>query len=164
MAATPKVVDYSNVKDAGKFRPARVKEGDYRCVIEAVDDHTKDGEKVSTQWVFTIKIKGKRGTYPYYASHTDPKQAWKSRNLCLAAGLAAPKKRVKLDPNKLVGKEIGAAFEDDEYDNRVKSTIVAVFPVDELSGDKPADDVEDVDEDVEPGDEDDVDDLDLEEV
>ena len=170
MAATAKVVDFSNVKDAGAFRPARVKEGDYPATITNVDDHLKEGEKVSTQWVFTIKLDGKRGTYPYYASHTDAKQAWKIRNLCLAAGLQAPKKRVKLDPNKLVGKTIGAAMEDDEYDGKIKSVVAAVFPTSELpakvgKGSTSDDDVDEVDaDDVEPGDDDDVDDLDLEEV
>lgn len=169
MAATAKVVDWTNVKDGGKFQPRRVPEGDYRMKIVGVDDHLKDGQKVSEQWVFTLQIPGKRGTYPLYCNHVDAKQAWKIRNLCLAAGMQAPKKRVKLDPNKLVGKEIGAALEDDEYDGKIKSVIVATFPASELESDQPAgsgkvtdDDEED---DVDSSDDDeDLDDVDLEEV
>jgi hypothetical protein len=166
MPATAKVIDFSQTKDGGRFRPVRVKEGDYRCVVDSVDDHLKEGEKTSTQWVFTIKIKGRRGTYPYYASHSDPKTAFKARNLAMACGLKVPKSRAKLDPNKLVGKEIGAAFEDDEFEGKVKSTVAAVFPVSELGqNNSSADEVDAVDEDAtEPDADEDVDDLDLEEV
>lgn len=164
MAATAKVIDMTNVKERGPFNPLRVKAGDYRATITDVKDHTKEGEKVSNSWVFTIKLKGKRGTYPYYVNHTEAKQAWKVRNLCIAAGLAVPKKKVKVDPNKLVGKDIGVSMDDEEYESKIKSVIVATFPTSELTDDAPTDD-DTPDEDTDAEDDaDDVDDLDLEEV
>lgn len=130
--AKAKTLDFTGVKDGGgNFRPRRKPEGDYFATIAAVADHTsKAGED---GWVFTIKVDGDpRSSYPYYVNF-DAAQLWKSRNLCIAAGLKVPSSKVKLDPNKLVGKSIGIALEDDEYEGRVKSTVAAVFPLDDVS-------------------------------
>jgi hypothetical protein len=158
----------TNVRDAGQFNPQRVPAGDYRLIVKAVNDHKKEGEKTSVQWVFTMALVGReRLTYPYYVNHTDPKFAWKIRNLCIAAGMAVPKKRVKVDPNKLVGKTIGAALDDDEYEGKKKSVITATFPASDVTSTPvKSDDPEDVEvEDVDTGDEDvDLDDVDLEEI
>lgn len=138
-AAKAKTLDFTGVKDAsGNFRPRRKAEGDYFATIVAVADHTsKEARKSDTDaapdnWVFTIKVDGdSRSTYPYYVGF-DPNQLWKARGLCLAAGMKVPPAKVKLDPNKLVGKSIGIALEDDEYEGKVKSAIVAVMPLDDL--------------------------------
>lgn len=165
MAATPKVIDMTNVKDAGQFNPQRVPAGDYKAKVTAVADHKKEGEKVSVQWVFTIALETRaRATYPYYVNHTDAKFAWKVRNLCIAAGLSVPKKKVKVDPNKLVGKTIGISLDDDEYEGKKKSVIVATFPASDVtSTPKATEDDDDEIEDVDTTDED-LDEVDLEEV
>lgn len=127
-----RTLDFSGVKDGGgSFRPRRRPEGDYYGHIVAVADHeSKEGNE---SWVFTIKVDGDaRASYPYYVNF-EKNQLWKSRNLCIAAGIKVPSAKVKLDPNKLVGKAIGLALVDDEYEGRVKSAIDAVFPLDELS-------------------------------
>lgn len=137
MAATKRAVDFTNVKDASQFNTPRVPEGDYRAKILSVDDHASQGSKTPNNWVFTVQLVSKsRGAYPYYVGWDD-KQAWKIRNLCIAAGMAVPKKKVNVDPNKLVGKEIGVAMEDDEYNDREKSVIASVFPTSDLSADHP---------------------------
>ena len=170
MAATAKVIDMTDVKDRGQFNPQRVPAGDYRVIVKAVDDHKKEGEKVSVQWVFTLALVGReRLTYPYYVNHTDAKFAWKVRNICIAADLAVPKKRVKVDPNKLVGKTIGVALDDDEYEGKKKSVITATFPASDVTSTPvdvrrdDEDEVEDVDLTDDSGDED-LDEVDLEEV
>jgi hypothetical protein len=171
VAATAKIIDMTNVKDRGQFNPQRVPAGDYRLIVKAVDDHKKEGEKTSVQWVFTLALAGReRLTYPYYVNHTDPKFAWKVRNLFIAAGMAVPKKRVKVDPNKLVGKTIGAALDDDEYEGKKKSVITATFPASDVTSspatsknDDDAEDVE-VDDDVDTGDDEDLDEVELEEI
>jgi hypothetical protein len=134
--ATKRVVDFTKVKEQGNFNPRHKPAGDYRMKITKVDDHTsKSG---NDNWVFTIvPTTDQRATYPYYVS-ADPEQAWKIRNLLLAAGVSVPKKKVAVDPNKLlVGKEIGVTLEDDEYEGRMKSSIVQTFPVDDLEEDAP---------------------------
>jgi hypothetical protein len=140
MAATAQAMDFTNVKDAGQFNPKRVPEGPYKAKILKVEDHTSGNAKAANNWVFTIQLTAanrSRGTYPYYCGF-DEKQAWKIRNLLIAAGMAVPKKKVKVDPNKLVGKTIGVEMEDDEYEGKKKSVITATFPADELDSDSPA--------------------------
>jgi hypothetical protein len=130
MGATVRTLDFTGVKEGGEFRPRRRPEGDYYAHIVKVEDH--ESKSGNDTWLFTIKIDGdSRAAYPYYVG-TDDNQLWKVRGIFVGAGVQVPSKRVKADPNKLVGKAVGVALEDDEYEGRVKSTIAAVFPVSDL--------------------------------
>lgn len=130
MGATAKTLDFTGVKEGGDFRPRRRPEGDYYAHIVKVEDH--ESKSGNDTWLFTVKIDGdSRAAYPYYVG-TDDNQLWKVRSMFVGAGVQVPSKRVKADPNKLVGKAIGVALEDDEYEGRIKSTIAAVFPIDDL--------------------------------
>jgi hypothetical protein len=177
MTATARAMNFTNVSDGGQFQPRRVPAGDYKAKITAVEDHTSKGSNVADNWVFTIVLTSRaRNTYPYYCGFDD-KQAWKVRGLCMATGIAVPKKRVKVDPNKLVNKFIGVAMEDDEYEGKMKSVIVGVFPVSELAEDYPgagkgssskasatASDDDDSTDDADDVSDADAEDLDLEEI
>jgi hypothetical protein len=144
MAATARAVDLTNVKEGGTFRPRRKPEGDYRAKIVKADDHIKEGKLPG--WVLTVMVEGDaRSTYAYYLN-PDPKQAWKIGGICRAAGLNVKNVRIKFDPNKLVGKGIGIALEDDEYEGRLKSSIADVFPMSEVGGN--ADEEPDVEDEV----------------
>lgn len=152
MAATPAVVDMSKVKERGDFNPKQLPDGDYLAKVTKVVDHkSKAGNK---SWLYTISItspKGKGATYPYYCG-VDADQLWKVRNLFVAAGLNVPKKKVRLDPNKAVGRAIGVTLEEDEpYNGKIKSVIASVMPVSEVG-----DAEDDADEDDEEADEEDV--------
>jgi len=138
MAVSAKAFDFTNVKERSEFNKKRQTEGDYRGKITAVAD-AKAKDDVP-QWLFTIEA-GK-GTYPYYCKHQE-NQFWKIRNLLIAAGKNVPKKKVNVDPNSLVGREIGVTLEDAEYEGRPQSEIAGVIPLSELS----ADDLDDEDED-----------------
>jgi hypothetical protein len=143
MAATARAVDLTNVKEGGNFRPRRKPEGDYKAKIVKADDHLKDGKEPG--WVLTIMVHGDaRSTYPYYLS-SEEKQAWKIRGICIAAGINVKTARIKFDPNRLVGREIGIALEDDEYNGRERSSIADVFTVAEVGAN--------ADEDAPEGDE-----------
>lgn len=166
MAATPQIADFTNVKDTteGSFRPRAIPDGDYVAKVTAVEDHTsKAGNK---GWVFTLVIESvARASYPYYCT-LDEKSLWKVRNLFVGAGMTVPAKRVKIDPNKLVGKRVGVATIQEEFNDKIKSSIDAVFPVSDVqtvtAGGKKAaaasDDADDADD--APADED----LDIEEI
>lgn len=133
MGASAKAVDFSGVKERGDFNPRRVKEGDYAAKIVKVEDG-KSKKTDEFQYVFTIKLQAfSQNSYPYYCKLAE-NQLWKLRNLAVAAGLNVPKKRVKFDPNKVVGKAIGVSMEDDEFEGKEKSVIGAVFPISELAG------------------------------
>src|SRR5687768_10166647 len=133
MPVSKRVIDFSNVKEAGKFNPRRKPAGDYRARIESVEDHVKgEGREKKEMWVFAISLTSdRRSTYPYYCGFGE-KEAWKIRNLCIAAGIPVPKKKVNLDPTKLIGRELGISLDDDEYDGKPKSVITSTFPADEL--------------------------------
>lgn len=155
MVATPQVMDFTNVKDdnEGGFRPRHVPDGDYRAKVTKCEDHkSKTGNPM---WVFTIELEGhSRASYPYYVAFEE-KQAWKIRNLLIAAGMTVPKKRVRIDPTKLIGKTIGVAMEGEEFNDKMKSVIAATFPASDVqtsgsasknSSSSAADDTDDVDD------------------
>lgn len=133
--ASAQVVDFSNVKErTGNVNPRRVVAGDYLAVIEDVEDtEVKSGDNKGTfQYLFTIKLaKFSQYSYPYYCQLSE-NQLWKLRNLLIAAGQNVPRKRMKLDPTRVKGKQIGVTMEDDEYDGKPKSVIRSVFPPSEL--------------------------------
>jgi hypothetical protein len=152
MAATTRAVDLTDVKEGGSgFRPKRKPAGDYKAKIVKVDDHLKEGNEPG--WVFTIQVDGDaRASYPYYVNPA-PKQKWKIGAICRAVGISAAGKRVNFNPNKLVGKVLGIALDDDEYEGRLKSTVDDVFPVSEVGpnasdGSPDAEEYEDVDTDA----------------
>lgn len=126
-----RVLDFTGVEDkTGGFRPRRKREGDYYGTIKAVGDHTSKAD--NDMWVFTITVDGdSRATYPYYCGF-EAKELWKVRALCVAAGIKVPSGKAKLDPTKLVGRGIGMALVDDEYDGKIKSTIDGVMPAADL--------------------------------
>jgi len=156
------VLDFTNVKDRGKFNPTHKAPGDYKAQIkgcELVDKKSGDGQ----QWVWDIKIGA--STYPYY-TQLEPDVLWKVRGLFAAAGLNVPKKRVKLDPSRVIGRYIGVTLDDDEYEGKLKSIIVSMFPTSELEGsddDEPDEDDEEEEEDEETEDEEEEDEDDEEE-
>lgn len=144
--AAAKIVDFSNVKDRGNYNPKHVTPGDFRGKVTAVaDEPARDG---TDMWTFTIETPAiPRATYPYYCKLAE-NQFFKLKALFEAAGTAVGKRKVKVDPNRLIGKEIGFALEDDEYEGRLKSVIVEVFPASEVDDTDSSDD--DEDEDLEP--------------
>lgn len=130
-AVTPQVIDFTNVKDRGAFNPRHMPAGDYLGKITGVvDSPTK--EKKEPQWIFTVSIAASAtASYPYRCQLQES-TLWKIRNLFVAAGMTVPKKRVKVDPSRIVGKSIGITLEDHEYENKLSSEIVAVFPTSDL--------------------------------
>jgi hypothetical protein len=146
--ATAKTIDLTNVKDGGgAFNKRRMPAGDYPARITKVADAQAKEDKSSAgfMWLFTIEVDG-GGTYPYYCKLVE-NQLWKVRNLCLAAGMQVPKKKLKLDPEKLVGKRIAVTLEDDEYEGKAQSVVNATFPLSELLENADDDDDDDDDDD-----------------
>lgn len=144
------VLDFTNTKEGGAtFNKKRVPAGDYLARVTAVKDApTKDTKEA--QWLFSIELLEKHTDrkFPYYCKLVE-NQLWKIRNIFVAAGISVPRKKLKVDPNKVVGKSIGVTLDDDEYDGKMQSTIAAVFPPSELGDDGDSDDEEEVDTDEE---------------
>lgn len=153
MAKAAKVtVDMTNVKDGSMFNKKRQKEGDYKAKIVSVESVKKKKDPSQKQWQWAFKVGS--GVYPYYTGFGE-NELWKIRNLWAACGKSVPKKRVNLDPNLLVNREIGVTLQDTEYEGKMQSEIGGVFPVSELP-EYDDDDEDGVDEEEE--DEEEVDD------
>lgn len=154
--ATRRALDFTNVKEGGGINPVHVEDGDYRAkIIEVRDEEVKSGDNKGTpMWNFVFQLTDRRSaTYPYRCTLVE-NQLWKVRNVLIAAGKNVPKKRVNVDPNNVVGVEVGITLETDEYEGKLKSQISAVFPVAELAEDDgdPADDEPSTDDADEDGD------------
>lgn len=156
-------------------RSARVPEGDYALKIVNGRFKTDDDDEVTgINWRFQIVKPSKyKGKTLFGYTHLSPESLWNLRNLIHAAtGKNVAGKALDLDLEKLYGKIVGAAVEDDEYNKKIRSKPQAFFPVSEL-GDDEDEDEEDDDEEEEDDDdseeeeddeEEDDDDEDLEDV
>ncbi len=144
--ATSTVIDFSDVPEGGgrTFNKKRQPAGDYLGKIVKVQDEKSKKDGVA-QWLYTIQVG--RYTYPYYCK-LQANQYWKIRALFKAAGINVPSKRVKVNPDLPVGKNVGVTLEDDEYDGKEQSVVDALFPPSELQDAGVPDEVEG-DEEVE---------------
>lgn len=144
-----RTLDFSNVKESSGISAKHMEDGEYLATITEVrDDPAKDGEAM---WLFIVRLETNRtATYGYYCKLVD-NQLWKLRNIFIAAGVDVPKRASKLDPNKLVNKQVGLILETEEYEGRERSTIAGVIPASELADYSATedDDAEDDDEDEE---------------
>jgi len=149
----------TDVREGGAmFNKRRVEAGEYLATIVKVEDaQVKQGDnKGKPQWLFTIVLKKHPSAkYPFYCTLV-ANQLWKVRALFAAAGFRVKSTKIKMDPNKLVGKTIGVIMEDDEYDGKKQSVVAQVIHPSEV-------DADDVDEDEEEGDEEEEEDEDEEE-
>lgn len=144
--ATAKTIDLTNVKDGGNFNKRHVPDGDYPARVTKVEDAESKSDGIF-MWLFTIQTDA-GGTYPYYCKIQE-NQLWKVRNLCIAAGMNVPKKRLKLDPEKLVGKRIAVSLETEEYEGKKQSSVNATFPLSELDNYAGAEDEDAIGDDAE---------------
>lgn len=149
--ALPKiVVDFTNTKDRSGVNPIHQDPGDYRGILKSVEHTISQTENKTPQLVYIIGDADRpSATYRYNCPLTE-NSLWKIRNLLIAAGIEVPKKRliISVIAEKILGREIGMALDDNEFQGRVSSQIVHVFPVKDLPDDEstPIDD-EDEDED-----------------
>jgi hypothetical protein len=143
MAAKTVVADFTKTKDGGgQFSKKRMPTGDYLAKVVKVEDAEAKKDK-AFQYLFTIVlVKTPSASYPYYCK-IEENQLWKLRNLLIAAGIPVPKKRLKVDPNRAVGRVIGVSLEEDEYNGREQSTIERIFPAADLTDATDDDDDED---------------------
>lgn len=118
-------LDFSNVREGSSFSPRRLPEGSYLADIAKVEH--KESKAGNPMLVYTIiPVEHPTAVYPYYLL-LDEKQLWKFRALLLAAGKDVPKRKVTVDPESIVGRQIMIDLEDDEWEGREKSVIVGVF-------------------------------------
>jgi hypothetical protein len=145
----PVILDFTNVKESSGINPVRQPPGDY--VGKVIKADLGESNKGNKQIKFVIQdVDRQSATYPYYCQLTED-LLWKLRNLIVATGKTVPKKRLKFDPDTLIGKTLGMGLDDDEYEGKVKSIIVAVFPESDMAENvKGEEDDEDEEEEAPP--------------
>ena len=118
-------LDFSSVSEGSTFSPCRLPEGSYLATVAKVE--AKDSKAGNPMLVYTfIPVEYPTAVYPYYVL-LDEKQLWKFRALLLAAGKDVPKRKVTVDPESIVGKQIMIDLEDSEWEGREKSVVAGVF-------------------------------------
>lgn len=151
------VADFTNVKDASGYSQTHQRPGDYRGRIKSVEYGESQQNKTPMLTYALQDTRRPSATYRYNCTLTE-KSLWKLRNLLVAAGVNVPKKKLNISSiaEKIVGREIGMTLDDDEYEGRMRSQVVGVFPASELPQDAPADEGDDVaDDDTDSDDTDD---------
>ena len=166
-------IDFREVPKEVRRQATRIPEGDYLCKIVAVEERTSERSGSDYySWKFQIVSNGqgdkKHAGVPLWMNTSlQKKAAFALRNLIYAA--SDGKKNVagsiaSLDPNKLIGKNIGVTVEDNEYEGRIRSQPADVMPPSQLSAEEEeAEDDEDEEEEEVEEDEDELEDVDLDE-
>lgn len=127
----------------------RIPEGDYK--VKVVDVSLEEGPKANyLRWTVQItegKHKGKK-----IRTNTSLKKEalWNLRNLIHAAlGTNVAGKSVNFDPQKLIGKIVGAAIVDgEEYKHKIRSEVQTFMPKGEVSASTSDDDDDEDEEDT----------------
>lgn len=144
------VVDFTNVKDQSGFNPSHMPAGDYAGKVKDVEySDSKAGNQMVTYAIASVD----RPSAVYrYNCVMNENSLWKLRNLFVACGKQIPKKKMKLTAtvlNGLIGKSVAISLDDDEYEGKMRSQIVGVFPIAELPDDS---DEEEPEDDTDPED------------
>jgi Protein of unknown function (DUF669) len=157
--------EFNKVTEGG---PVRVKEGDYKVkIIKAERGESNAGNTMITFTYEFLEGKAKGKQIKDRVPLTE--KAWfRLYNIvCAIKGEEVPKKAMKVNVSKLVGKEMGITVEDDEYENKIYSSVASYLDLETLEGassDDEDEDDEDEDDEDEDEDEDDDEDEDLDEV
>lgn len=132
--AQKRVLDFTNVKEAGAFNPKHKPAGEYLATITDVSE--EKSSKGNEMWTFTVVLKkDPLAKYPHRCT-LNIESLWKVRNLLVATGKQVPKKKLNVDPKIVVGKDIGVVLSDEEYEGKMKSIIDGVFPAADMPADE----------------------------
>jgi len=137
-------------------------EGDYKAKVKSAKfgrSGEKETPRLEVTYVFAEgKVKGKEIRDDLYLT---PKSLWRLRQTLEALGVKVPSKKVRVDPQKLVGKSAAITIEDEEYDGKIYSRITDTYTLDDwddAASDLDDDDAVDEDDEDEGDDEDEEDD------
>lgn len=143
-------VDPEIRKGSGKAK--HIPEGDYAGkVVEGDVRDSKAGSRYIS-WKFQVTKGEHKGATVYGSTSLKPEALWSLRNLIHAAtGKNVAGKAINVDLEKLYGKEVGMAVEDNEYTKdgitKITSQVSTCFPIAELGdSDEEEEEVEETEE------------------
>lgn len=175
------MVDLSGVEASERRRKVRIPEGIYLAKVDKVEKAKFNSGSRGVTWQFVITDSGKgKGARLYYNNAVIDAEGqvmentlWSLRGVlqALEPRIKIPDKMMKIPFDKLVGRKVALEVADDEYEDKIRSTIVDVFhpdlieeeEVDEEESDEDEEWDEEEDEDEDEEEEEDEDEWDLEE-
>lgn len=130
------VVDFTNVRDQSGYSQTHVRPGDYKGKIKSVEFGESKQNKTPMLTYALALANRPSATYRYNCPLTE-NSFWKLRNLLVAAGINVPKKKLNIASvaERIVGKDVGMSLDDEEYEGKLRSQVVQVFPADDLGED-----------------------------
>jgi len=144
-------LDFSKVEERSGWNTRGIPEGLHKMKVDGVEEtEAQDGTAMLVFSMVPTDSRYKSRRFPYYCK-LQQNQLWKLRDLLVAAGVSVPKKATLIDPNAPVGKFIAAEVEDETGQYAGRSTVNGTYGLDIL------------DEDNQPGDEDDEEDYESDE-
>src|ERR1051326_184880 len=116
-----RTLDMTNVKERGEYNPKHMPEGDYVFeVVSVVDKASGSGNEM---WTYGLQLVDMASAVYPYRCVLNVESLWEVRNLFMAAGIQVPKKKLQVDPMKIIGKKVAGSLIDDEYEGKMKSVI-----------------------------------------
>lgn len=139
-------VDFTKTEERSGWNTRQIPEGLYKAKVAAVQEtEAQDGTAMLVYAFVPEDSRFKSRRFPYYCK-LQQNQLWKLRDLLVAAGETVPKRAVRIDPEKIVGKSVAIEVEYDSYNGNVRSSVNGVYGVDILVEDavdsEPEDDEE----------------------
>jgi hypothetical protein len=166
-------IDFSGVpKEIRRGGGARhIPEGDYALKILKVEKRWKDNDKSNKpyfSWIMQVSDGPAKGTNLYYVTSLKTDALFNLRNLIHAVtGKNVAGRAVNWDPESVIGKKVAGTVQDDEYEGKIRSRLVDVYPIAELEEENGDDEEEVEEEEVEEEEgeeEEDLEDVDVEDL
>lgn len=104
--------------------------GDYEAYINNILDKG-EGEKKYLNFMFKISDGASKGRTLFTNCMLSKEGLWKLKNVLIASGLAQRgfKGKVAWDKETLIGKKVGLRVAHEEYNEKTRESVVAIFPV-----------------------------------
>jgi hypothetical protein len=116
------VVDFTGVESGGGAR-VRVPEGDYKVKVASVKQVTAKSGNEMLEWDFEF-LEGKaKGKKVRDRTVLTPEALWKLKQLLEAMGKKVPQAKARLDLASYLGLELGITVVDEEYNNKIHSSV-----------------------------------------
>lgn len=120
-------LDFSEVEDTPEILP-----GKYLVKVKSIEK--KEGSEYPyLQWELTI-VSGKgKGLNIRHITSLKPSALFNLRNTLVALGLNVPKSAISLDPDKLIGRQMGVEVTMRPYEGKDYPNVKKTFPASEFS-------------------------------
>lgn len=168
-------VDFSKVeaRREGGGKAVHVPEGDYLVQVVGCEQRHKKDDETSKYLSWRLKIirpekyASKSGVI-YFTTSLKEEALWNLRNFLEDLGLKVPSSSVKIPIAKIVENKmvLGVTLEDDEYNEKVKSSVAATFKKSEFedTGEEEEEEESEEEETESESDDEDLEELDVEDL